>query len=55
MASEHFKERFAANMSAQEWQALVDAMEELGPLRQTEVEAAQVQILQKFRSDDPLV
>jgi len=53
--SEHFKDRFGANMSAEEWQALAAAMEELGPMPLSAVEAAQARILQEFRSDDPLV
>ena len=37
--SDHFKDRFAANMSDGEWQALAEAMEELGPMPVTQVEA----------------
>ena len=53
--SDRFKERFSANMTGEEWQALTEATEELGPIPLTEVEAAQLEILHKFRSDDPLV
>jgi hypothetical protein len=53
--SDRFKDRFSANMTAEEWQALVEATEKLGPMPQTAVEAVQLEILNKFRSDDPLV
>lgn len=53
--SDRFKDRFSANMTAEEWQALAEAMEELGPMSLTAVEAVQLEILRKFRSDDPLV
>lgn len=54
-ASERFKDRFLDNMSAAEWQALKDAMKELGPMPLSEVQAAQARLLQHYRSDDPLV
>ena len=38
-----------------ELQALTEAMKELGPMPLTKVEAVQLEILRKFRSDDPLV
>ncbi len=53
--SDRFKDRFSANMTAEKWQALAEAMEELGPMSLTAVEAVQLEILRKFRSDDPLV
>ena len=53
--SDHFKNRFSTNMTAAEWRALVEATEALGPMPQTAVEAVQLEILRKFRSDDPLV
>ncbi len=53
--SDRFKDRFSANMTAEEWQTLVDATEKLGPIPLTAVEAVQLEILRKFRSDDPLV
>ncbi|MFH1570950.1 MAG: FliG C-terminal domain-containing protein [Gemmatimonadota bacterium] len=48
-------DRFRACMSQDEWQALTAAMEELGPMPLSQVEAAQTRILQQYRSDDPLV
>jgi len=53
--SDHFKERFRANMSASEWQALNEQTEELGPMLLTRVEEVQHQIAQKFRSDHDMV
>ena len=42
-------------MSDAEWQALIEAMEELGPTPLSEVETLQTEILRQYRSDDPLV
>jgi flagellar motor switch protein FliG len=53
IVSEHFSERFQANMPTAEWQALAEAIEEPVPL--TTVETAQARLLQFYRSDDPLV
>jgi len=53
--SDHFKDRFRTSMSDAEWQALIEAMEELGPTPLSEVETLQTEILRQYRSDDPLV
>jgi hypothetical protein len=53
--SERFKDRFRACMSDAEWEALAAAMEELGPMPLSAVEAAQARVLQQYRTDDPLV
>lgn len=54
-ASDRLKARFNSNMSPAAWQALVDAMETLGPMPLSAVEVEQARILEKFRSDDPVV
>jgi|GEM_PF-801121 len=54
-ASDRLKARFKSNMSPAAWQALVDAMETLGPMPLSAVEVEQARILEKFRSDDPVV
>lgn len=53
--SEHFKERLHACMDEREWRALIEQMEELGPMPLSEVEIVQLQILRKYCSDDRLV
>jgi hypothetical protein len=55
VASDRLKERFRANMSAAAWQALADAMEELGPLSLSAVKVEQALVLEKFCSDDSVV
>ena len=54
-ASAHLLERLRQNMSTEAWQALTDAIEELGPLPLSVVEVEQARVLEKYRSDDPLV
>lgn len=54
-ASDRLKERFQQCMSADAWTALAEALEELGPMPLSTVEAEQAQVLAKFRTDDPLV
>lgn len=54
-ASARLLERLRHNMSTEAWQALTDAIEELGPLPLSVVEVEQARVLEKYRSDDPLV
>jgi len=54
-ASEHFRERVRDNVSDDEWGKLVAQMEELRPVLASQVQMAQLAILGKFRSDDPVV
>jgi len=54
VSSDRLKERFQANMSAAAWQALADAMQELGPLSLSAVKVEQARVLEKC-SDDRLV
>ncbi|MBT4101129.1 MAG: hypothetical protein HOM68_18085 [Gemmatimonadetes bacterium] len=53
--SDQLMARFESNMSPAAWQALVDAMEALGPMPMSAVEVEQARILEKFRTDDPVV
>lgn len=55
VASDRLQERFRANMSAAEWQALADAMEKLGPLSLSTIKVEQARVLEKLCSDDPVV
>lgn len=54
-ASDHLKERFKANMSAEAWQALAAAMEGLGPMPLSAVKVEQARVLAKYCSDDPVL
>ena len=54
-SSDHFKERFRANMSAEAWQALTDQMEERGPMLLNEVQLVQLRITDIFRTDQQMV
>ena len=57
-ATEPLKDKVLGNMSAQEREALMQYMEWLGPMRLSEVEMVQLQIVNKFKdasSDDAFV
>ena len=57
-AEEPVKDKLLSNMSTQERQALTQYMEYLGPMRLSEVEVVQLQIVNKFKdesSDDAFV
>ena len=54
-ASDRLVERFRANMSAEAWQALADAMEALGPLPLSAIEVERARVLEKYCSDDTMV
>jgi flagellar motor switch protein FliG len=57
-ASEPLKERVRSSVTEEEWQAMTSYMEFLGPIRLSDVEFVQLQIVRKFRgaaSDDQFV
>ena len=57
-ATEELKDKVLSNMSAQEWESLTQYMEWLGPMRLSEVEMVQLQIVNKFKDasgDDAFV
>ena len=54
-ASKRLTERFRENMSAAAWQALTDAMAELGPIPMSAVEVERARVLAKYCSADPVV
>lgn len=57
-ASEPLKERVRSSVTEEEWQAIASYMEFLGPMRLSDVELVQLQIVRKFRgaaSDDQFV
>ena len=57
-APEPLKERVHSSVTEEEWQAMASYMEFLGPMRLSDVELVQLQIVRKFRgaaSDDQFV
>ena len=54
-ASDHLMARIRKNTSPDAWQALIEAIEAHGLLSLSTVEAERARILEKYRSDDPLV
>ena len=50
-APEPLKERVRSSVTEGEWQALTSYMEFLGPIRLSEVELVQLQIVGKFRGE----
>lgn len=54
-ASERLKDRFQATTSEAEWQALTEAMEELGPMPLSWVQEVQNEILKHYRTEDTFV
>lgn len=57
-ATDPLKDKVLGNMSGEEREALCQYMESLGPMRLSEVEIAQLQIVNKFKdasSDDVFV
>lgn len=54
-ATQKLMDRLQANMDAAAWQALVDAIDALGPVPASTVEVEQARFVQQYRSDDPLI
>lgn len=54
-ASEPLQARFRTSMDDGEWQALQQAIEALGPVPLSAVQAAQARALQVYRTEDPMV
>ena len=54
-ATDRLKDRFQTNTSEAEWQALTDAMEELGPMPLSWVQEVQNEILKHYRTEDTFV
>jgi flagellar motor switch protein FliG len=50
-ATEAVKDKVLGNMSGEEREALTQYMESLGPMRLSEVEIVQLQIVNKFKDD----